>query len=462
MMLKRSIRERSAPLLAAAALALCAACKPEDAKLVAGADGAEPAGELRTAKVQSGDFRISVSATGKVVPLREVEVMSKAGGEIIELPFDLGDHVKAGDLVCRLDPDDEQRNVQRAEAQLKSAQAKLEKARNELDLSKSGNRRTGTEAGASVSIAEAKLAEAEAKLKRQRDLFARNLVPQETLQTFETALQQAKSDVTRAAAQQEDTLSLPKQEATRIQDIKLAEVEVANADIQLADMRKRLSETQIHAPLDGVVTERKVERGQVISSPLGNVGGGTKIMIVSDLSELYLVTSVDESDIGGVKLGQRAIINADSFSDRDFEGKVARIAPTGIALNNVVTFDVRVKVEGEGLTLLKPGMTANVVIVFDEAKDALWVQSDAVQKDESGKTFVEVAGATAEETPRRVDVEALLTDGLRTQIKGVETGQTVVIRERAGMSAWERGEGVERPMKSGGFNPFKRKKGAAK
>lgn len=456
--MNRSLRFLSllALFAAVAAIFFAAACKPDDAKLVVGKAGAAVDEDLRTTTVQSGDFRVSVSATGKVHPLREVEVMSKASGDIIELPFELGDHVKAGDLVVKLDPINEERNLRKTEAQLKSAQARLEKARSELALVKSGNIMAVTESDASVKIAQAKMAEAESRLKRQKDLFERKLVPMENLESFQTALEQAKSDLTRARAAVENTLSLPNQEATRKQDIRLAEVEVTNAEITLADSQKRLADTQIHAPMDGVITERKVENGQVISSPLGNVGGGTKLMIIADLSRLYLVTAVDESDIGGVELGQRALITADAYPTTEFEGVVAHIAPTGLAVSNVVTFDVKVEVQGEGLKKLRPGMTANVTIIMAEAKDALWVQSDAVQVGEDGKPFVEIMGAAGE--PAKVPVKSLLTDGLRTQVTGVEAGQTVVLREHEGLSAWERGEGVERPMKSGGFNPFKRRK----
>ncbi len=437
---------------------ISASCKPGE-KLKALKVGESQAAEqqnLRTTDVQSGDFRITVSATGKVVPITQVEVLSKASGEVIELPHETGDRVKKGELLARVDPIDEQRNVKKSEAALDSAKAKLEKAKSELELARSNCKKSLTESEASVQMAETKVAETEAKYQRQAQLFQRNLVPKEDLDTALSVKEQARTDKTRAIATREDMKNLQFQVASREQDIKLAEVDVANAQIALDDARKRLADTQVLAPMDGVVTERQLVLGQVISSPISNVGGGTKLLTVADLSVLYVVTSVDETDIGGIEVGQAATITADSFPGQKFEGIIAHVAPIGVAVNSVVTFDVKVEVKGEGLNKLRPGMTADVTIILKESKDTFWAQSEAIQKD-GDASFVEVLNSP--DAPRKVPVEIGLSDGLRTQIvKGVEAGQKLVLREKEGLSAWERGEGVYRPMKSEMRNPFMKKK----
>ncbi len=437
-------------------LALAVACMPGNGKEDDKADKEKDDKDapLRSADVLGGDFQVTVSANGKVVANREVDILSRAGGQIIELPFQAGDKVKEGDLLVKLDPVDEQRNVDKATAALESAKAKLARAKNDLELTRSSSKKSTTDAESAVQYARTKLADAEAKAKRQEELWNKKLVPEETVETAKTAFEQARSELIRAESALEDVKSLPFQIAAKEQDVKLAAVEVGNVEISLADAQRRLSYTTIHSPMDGTLTERKPEVGMVISSPLGNVGGGTKLMVVSDLSSLYLVTSVDETDIGGITLGQKALITSDAYPTEDFEGVVSQIAPAGIALNNVVTFDVRVKVEGAGIAKLKPGMTANVTIVLAESHDTLWTQSEAVQ-EENGQAFVEVEQKDKE--PRRVNVETKLTDGLMTEIKGdLKAGDKLVIREKDGLTAWERGEGGERPMR-GGFNPFKRR-----
>lgn len=391
--------------------------------------------ERREAEVQAGTFRVEVTATGKVTPNREVEVSSKASGEIFDLPFDAGDVVKKGDLLVRLDPDDERRNVDRSEASLRAAEARLNKARNDLATAKSNNEKALTDSRAAISLAEAKLKENEAKFQRQQQLFDQKMIAVERLDEARTALEQARTDLTKARAQFADAENMVHQIASKEQDVKLAEVEVTNSQIALDEARERLAETEVVAPMDGIITVRYVEPGQVISSALANVGGGTLLMIVSDLSKLYVVATVDEADIGGIGEGQTATILADAFPAESFQGRVSHIAPIGVELNSVVSFDVKIEVEGEGLKKLRPGMTADVAILTGEEPDTLWLQSDAVQEEVDGY-FVEIASEGGE--PQKVPVEIGITDGINTEIKsGIAAGQKVLVKARE-KSPWER------------------------
>lgn len=451
---RRAIVSRTAGLaLAGALLAIAlgaAACGGGKSEAKANTSLPENA---TTAQVRGGDFRIVVTATGKVAPLREVEVMSKASGEIVEMPYDIGSSVKAGELLVRLDPDDERRNVQKSEAQLLSARARLEKARSDLAMTKSGAAKSATDAEASVSSNEARIREIEARHARQEELFRRKLLSVEELEASASQLEQTRADLARARATLADTKSLVHQISSREQDVSLAQVDVGNAEIALEEARERLAETEVVAPMDGVITERKVEKGQVIVSAFGNVGGGTLLMKISDLSELFLVTAVDETDIGGIEVGQKALISTDAFPGEEFDGVVAHIAPVGLAVSGVVTFDVKVAVRGEGLAKLKPGMTADVTIVRDESPATLWVQSEAVRTEEDGTAYIETFVEGSE--PKKVRVETGLTDGLRTEIRGeIAEGDTVLVREDETLSAWERGENAERPMRARMRNPF--------
>lgn len=442
----RAVRVAAALALAGALALSAIACRPGKAA----AEKAKKEGEIRKAAVQAGDFRIEVSATGKVKPFREVEVLSKASGQIIEMPFELGAHVAKGALLVRLDPQDESRRVQQSEAQLESTKARLEKAKSQLELVKSSSKKSAGDADAAVKVAETRLAEAKARHDRQKNLFERKLISQEVLEAADSALAQATADLTRAETNLEDVKNLPFQIASQEQDIQLAKVEVGNALIALADAKRRLADTEIIASMDGVITDRKVETGRVITSATSGFGGGTLLLTLADLSTLYLVTAVDESDIGGVALGQRAEISTDAFPGQKFAGEVAHIAPVGITLNSVVTFDVKVRVLGEGIDKLKPGMTADVTIVTQESPATFWVQSDAVRDGENGESFVEKLEADGKRT--KIPVTRGLTDGLRAEVKGdLKEGLEVVIADE-NLTAWQKGEGTNRPMK--GFNPF--------
>ena len=98
------------------------------------------------------------------------------------------------------------------------------------------------------------------------------------------------------------------------EDVKLAQCQVETDTISLETTNKRLKETKVFAPISGVISEQEVQIGQIVSSPLNNVGGGTTLLTLSDLSRIFIVASVDESDIGTVEVGQKSGNNGRCFS----------------------------------------------------------------------------------------------------------------------------------------------------
>jgi HlyD family secretion protein len=200
--------------------------------------------------------------------------------------------------------------------------------------------------------------------------------------------------------------------------------------------------------MDGVVASRNVELGQIISSAISNVGGGTTVLTLSDLSRVFVLVSVDESDIGKVQLGQKAVVTADAYPGKFFDGKVVRIATRGVNLSNVVTFEVKMEVIAEAKSMLKPEMTANVEITAAEMDDTLLVPAEAVVRKARGKKFVTVVrdDGTKEEVP----VEIGISDGTKTEItKGLDVGQTVVDYKGQSDSKWSGGQKSGGPPKMG-------------
>src|SRR5690606_20839504 len=120
------------------------------------------------------------------------------------------------------------------------------------------------------------------------------------------------------------------------------------------------------------------EEGQVISSALSNVGGGTALLNISDVSRLYIEASVDEVDIGQIRPDQTAIVTADAFPAEQFVGSVVRVSPMGQDVSNVVVFQVKLEISGSGLESLKPGMTVNVAIQAGQRDDALLLPVQAI------------------------------------------------------------------------------------
>ncbi len=289
-------------VLAALALAAC------------GTGNAEESPTLQTAAVNRGDLRITVEATGTVEPVRSVEVKSKASGEITELPVDVGDEVRAGALLARVDP----RDVRNAFDQ---AQADLEVAKARSDI-------------------------ATAQLARSKELLDSGVI---TSQEYESAkLEDANS---RAALVK------------------------AKTNMDLAQLR--MGDATITAPLSGTILTRNVAEGQVIQSASSNVSGGTTLFTMADLGQIEVRALVDETDMGGIRAGMPVNVSVEAFPGRTFEGTVEKVEPQAVVNQNVTMFPVIIRLDNRG-GLLRPGMNAEVEILISEATDVVLVPNNAI------------------------------------------------------------------------------------
>ncbi|KPJ72139.1 MAG: hypothetical protein AMS14_08415, partial [Planctomycetes bacterium DG_20] len=292
------------------------------------AEAAAPA--VTTVKVASGPIRLTVASTGRVEANLDVEIKCKASGQIVKLPCEVGDPVGKGDLLVELDPTDEGRRVRQAAVALKASQARFAQAGLNLTIAEKNLATERLRAEAALRSAQAREKDARAKAERVRVLLEKKIANQEDYDTAETAAVQAAADLdnARAAIQelktQEEALELKRQ------DVTLAQTAVELDEVALELANQSLADTKVVAPMDGVVTARNVQTGQIISSAISNVGGGTTVLTLSDLSRIFVKASVDESDIGKVAKDQPVIVTADAFPDTRFRGKVIRIAPRGV------------------------------------------------------------------------------------------------------------------------------------
>ena len=392
-----------------------------------------------TVKAERGPIQLRIESTGRVVSNLDVEIKCKASGEVIGVPYDVSDPVKKGDLLVELDPIDEQRRVKQAEVNLSSSKAKLVQAQQNLETAERNLVNDMSRAQADLKAARAKFQDAHAKAERAKKLLEANRVSIEENETAQTTASLAAADLENAKiALAELKVKKDALEVLR-QDVILAEGQVESNKIALEMAQQRLKDTKVFAPIDGVIAARQVEVGQIISSPTSNVGGGTALLVLSDLSRIFVLASVDESDIGRIEVGQRVTITADAFPDKEFYGKVVRVAARGENTSNVVTFDVKIEVLSEGKQNLKPEMTANVVVIAAESENALLVPSDAVYR-RNGKTFVLVPSDGQQ--PERRNVEVGIDDGVRTEIlSGLKEGEEVVHSKGQIQSRWARQRG---------------------
>lgn len=334
--------------------------------------------KVKTTQVERGTIFLIVDTAGKVESNRDVEIKCKSSGQVIKLPFEVSDFVRTGQLLVELDPVDEQRAVQQAKVGLSASQARLAQAKQNLLIAETRLDTDKKKTEANWKAAQARATELQAKLQRLKGLLQSKLTSQQDYEAAETAYVDATTTLDRSKISM-DELKLDEMALeVKRQDVHLAQAEVELDEIALSTAEQRLRDTKVFAPCDGFISERKIQIGQIISSGISNVGGGTSIMTVSDLSQMFVAASVDESDIGRVSLGMPVIVTTDAFPNNQFPGKVVLISTKGVSTSNVVTFEVRIEVLGESKKLLKPEMTAAIKIIASEKNNALLIPSESV------------------------------------------------------------------------------------
>jgi len=295
----------------------------------------EEIGEMVTQVADIRDITVAVSATGVLQPIRIVEIKSKASGEILEMPVEVGDYLQAGDLIAQIDTRILDQELKQAEADFESARIRLEIAGKQYDRAKS--------------------------------LHAQDLISPNELETSEQNYSNAESQFIRS-----------------------------EASLELA--RERLEDTTVTAPLSGTIMNKTVEQGQIIASSTNNVSGGTVLIQMADFSELEIRTLVDEIDIGSVKAGLRVKSTVEAFSDMAFEGTVMKIEPRAEVQQSVTTFPVLSRIDNsEGLLL--PGMNADVSIIVHERSRVLTVANEALRTPEDAREIVQLLGIDAQVVP---------------------------------------------------------------
>ena len=278
--------------------------------------------QFRTEKVTRGDLHATVTATGTVSAVTTVLVGTQVSGTIKELFVDFNSPVKQGQLLAQIDPALSEAKVAQAKANLQAAEANVEKA-------------------------QVALQDATRTMERNRTLFAKNYIARSDLDTAETSQLSAAAQVNAAKAQVEQSRAALQQEETN------------------------LRYTRILSPVDGVVISRNVDIGQTVAASFQTP---TLFSIAQDLTQMQIDTNVDEADIGRVRVGQTVQFTVDAYPDVTFPGKVSEIRNAPITVQNVVTYDVVIKVANRERKL-KPGMTANVSIITATAAGALKIRT---------------------------------------------------------------------------------------
>ena len=283
-------------------------------------------------KAESRYLELIIDASGSVEAISSIEIKSKASGEILYLGAEVGDKVKKGDVLARIDQRTPSNTLSQAEAD--------------------------------IGVSKVKLNNAAAQLERGRQLHAGNSISDKAFEDIQELHSFAKAQLVRA------------------------EVYLENAKIALED-------TLVRSPVTGKVITRQAEVGTVITSPTAAVGGGTLLMRMADLNKVRVRAYVDEVDIGKLSIGQEVSLKVSSYKDKEFLGYISKIEPLASVNQNVTTFPVLIDIDNKEELLLL-GMTAEVKIKVIDAKTNLTVPSGALRTRKNLKFVATLLGMSDE------------------------------------------------------------------
>lgn len=373
--------------------------------------GQSSAAQYLTAKVERGNLRNSVTATGTLQAVTTVQVGSQASGTISSLMADYNSVVKKGQVIAQLDPSVSKAQVDQARANLQQAKAGLQQARAAVANSRAGvtdakaraqaasstaqNNQAGVVgARANLAVLKAQQDDAMSLLKQQESLVKSGIIAQRELDVAQTAYQTAKAKYDQGVAQlnqailseQSATSSGVAQSQAQVQQSQAgveqsqAQVQAAEAQVQQAVAALQLAEvnlahTTIASPIDGIVVSRDVNVGQTVAASLS---APTLFTIANDLTKMQVIANIDQADIGLVENAKSVKFSVDAFPGKDFDGKIQQMRLNPVTVQNVVTYNVVIDVDNPEQKL-KPGMTANLTITIDERNSVLKVPNAALR-----------------------------------------------------------------------------------
>lgn len=399
------------------------------------------AAEYMTAKVERGNLRNTVTATGTLQAVTTVQVGSQASGTLSALYADFNSTVKKGQLLAQLDPSVAQAQVQQARANLAQAQAQLQQARAAVGQSQAGvaqsragitdarakasaagsttqNQQAGVSAAeANVAVLKAQLDDAASFLRQEQSLLQSGVIAPREYETAQTSYKTAEARYNQAVAQlrmaqvsaQSSASAGQTQAAAAIEQAQAqaqqsqgsvvgAQAQVQNAAAQVAQARAalqlseiNLQHTTITSPIDGVVVSRDVNVGQTVAASLS---APTLFTIAQDLTQMQVIANIDQADIGLVEQAKSVSFTVDAFPSQEFKGAIQQMRLNPQNVQNVVTYNVVIDVSNPEQKL-KPGMTADLTVTIDERNDVLKVPNSALRFTPQTTDAMQTRGANS-------------------------------------------------------------------
>lgn len=430
--------------------------------------GNRPALTYKTEPVAHGDVTAVVAATGTLEPEDVIDVGAQVGGMVREFgtaadgkPVDYGSPVEPGTVLARIDDSlyrarksQSEAAVQTAKSQAAQAAAKLEQAKAGVEQARANTQRSE----ADVVQATAKANQAEKDLRRLQ--AAGRAISQQELDAAQAGFDANTAAVGVAKATLAQTKAAELNAAAAVTDAEAAvsasKAGVATAEAVLKQEELNLGYCTITSEVKGTIIDRRVTLGQTVQSSFNTP---SLFLIAKDLKKMKVWASVNEADVGQIRVGQPAKFTVDAHPGRTFKGTVGRIRLNATNTQNVVVYTVEVTTENpDGLLL--PYMTANLTFEVDRRTNVTTIPNAALrykpstgekpppaEKGFNGTVWVKDGAGV-----RAVPVKTGLTDGNRSEVAAddLPADAELVVSDSG---AANKGGG------DGGVNPFANRPG---
>jgi HlyD family secretion protein len=320
---------------------------------------------VEVTKVTRGRISAYLSVVGNLIGEATVDVAPKMGGRLTSIPVKLGDQVRRGQVIGKIEDREIIEQVRQAEASHRVAEATIRQREADLNL-------------------------ALTNVERSRNLYGRQLLPKQTLDD-------AEARYTSAVAQ-----------------VDLARAQLSQSEARLQELRINLANTNVVSPVDGFVAKRNVDAGAWVSQ-------NAPLVAVVDISSLRMVANVVEKDLRMVSVGDPAVIEVDAFPGEKFSGRIARVSPILDPATRTAPMEIEIP---NREFRLKPGMYAKVNLQVEAKENVLLVPKLSVIDSEGQRGVYQASDQNrAVFKPVKVGLE----DTERVEIlDGLAEGETII------------------------------------
>jgi RND family efflux transporter MFP subunit len=301
--------------------------------------------------------------TGTTLPYREISLRSRVEGQVLEIPFDVGNAVKFGQVLVRLDDALLKTALVEAEAELAALNAEVSSLQAEVE-----NSRT------QVEKARLELAQAKSNAERSEQLFKQGAISEQNAELARTTAKTA----------EQAWRSTQKQVKNRSLAVKASQRRIAAKQALVTEAKQRLAYTTLKASVDGSILSKQLEPGD-LAQP------GTEILKLGDLKQIKILVQISELELNKIKLWQNAKVKLDAFPNRSFTGKVTQISPTADPTARLIPIEIVIPNSNREIST---GLLARVNFDLNEvekvviSESAIEITSDNNAESSTATVFV--------------------------------------------------------------------------